>query len=286
MNTPGNNEIYQYTDQKLLAHYQNNQEFNRQLAILNNYYYEPLLKIVKIQDKTRLESELFASIKGQIFNGYFMVQELLANPEITIDNEWFAQTEGMITQQIPSILKDAIGENYEEVITDHKLKKLAGWLISEYEGVYPLLMDISLNSACFGANWALLDESVKRNITIPTSQNIGLLGYVDDLTFISPQHYIQCISTNNESEMWEILNSRMKDIEKIGEVVIFRVSTEMENVDNVLLNLYLSEELSETEQKQLINIITAHISTLNNIELNQILIRIAIIKDFFEYNNR
>jgi hypothetical protein len=286
MNTSSNNEIYQYTDQKLLAHYQNNQEFNRQLAILNNYYYERLLKIVKIQDKTRLESELFASIKGQIFNGYFMVQELLANPEITIDNEWFKQTEGMITQQIPSILKDAIGENYEEVITNQKLKNLAGWLISEYEGVYPLLMDISLNSACFGAKWALLDEGVKRNLSLTNSQNNGLLGHVDDLTFISPQHYIQCISTNNESEMWEILNSRMKDIEKIGEVAIFRIPSELENVDNVLLHLYLSEELSETEQQQLINIISSRISTLNNVELNQILIRIATIKDFFELSVR
>jgi hypothetical protein len=286
MNTASNNDIYQYTDQKLLAHYQNNQEFNRQLAILNNYYYEQLLKIVKIQEKPRLETELFASIKGQIFNGYFMVQELLANPEISIDNEWFTQTKGMITQQIPSILKDAIGENYEEVITDHKLKKLAGWLISEYEGVYPLLMDISLNSACFGANWALLDEGAKRNVTVATSQNKGLLGCVDDLTFISPQHYIQCISTTNGSEMWEILNSRMKDIEKIGEVVIFRIATELENVDNVLLNLYLSEELSETEQQQLINIITSRISTINNLELNQIIIRIAIIKDFYELSNQ
>jgi hypothetical protein len=282
MNTASNNDIYQYTDQKLLAHYQNNQEFNRQLAILNNYYYEQLLKIVKVQDKTRMESELFASIKGQIFNGYFMVQELLVNLEINIDNEWFTQTEGMITQQIPSILKDAIGENYEEVITDHKLKKLAGWLISEYEGVYPLLMDISLNSACFGAKWALLDEGIKRNVSLANSQNNGLLGYVDDLTFISPQHYIQCIATNNESEMWEILNSSMKDIEKIGEVVLFSIPTELESVDKVLLHLYLSKELSETEHQQLINIITSRISTLNNVELNQIIIRIAIIKDFYE----
>src|SRR5690606_41585947 len=95
-------DIFTYTDQKLTAHFQNNEKFNQEMGILYAYYLDKLRNIIRIEDQEILEKDLFESIKSQIFNGYYIGQELLTMPDNQFTDEVFTnQTEGLIAQQIP-----------------------------------------------------------------------------------------------------------------------------------------------------------------------------------------
>lgn len=274
-------DIFDYTQQKLKAHYQNDKEFNRELATIYEFYKIKLSSILTEDQREKMEKMLEESIKQQIFNGYYMGLELLQS-DYQFENEWFQQSEGMIAQQLPDLLRRATNNQIEEVVTDKTLQKLMTWLVVEYEGVYPLLMDISLNTACMGLKWALKDEGSKRQIDLYESSFKGMLGNLDDITFITPQCYIQLVVTNEGSEVWEIINSDYKTLEKIGEVNVVRIDS-ADNTDRYYLNISVKDSLSESEQKSLIEDISARVMIFNDVERTHLTLSASTVREYYSF---
>lgn len=274
-------DIFDYTQQKLKAHYQNDKEFNRELATIYEFYKIKLSSILTEDQREKMEKMLEESIKQQIFNGYYMGLELLQS-DYHFENEWFQQSEGMIAQQLPDLLRRATNNQIEEVVTDKTLQRLMTWLVVEYEGVYPLLMDISLNTACMGLKWALKDEGSKRQIDLYESSFKGMLGNLDDITFITPQSYIQLVVTNEGSEVWEIINSDYKTLEKIGEVNVVRIDA-ADNTDRYYLNISVKDSLSESEQKSLIEDISARVMMFNDVERAHLTLTASTVREYYSF---
>ncbi|MFT9495754.1 MULTISPECIES: hypothetical protein [Bacillota] len=284
METISDVNIYEYTDQKLKAHFQNNEQFNFELAQTFNFYKELLQDLINDSDRERLEKDLFQSVKAQIFNGYYMAQELLQSEEANFNDEWFKQSKGMIAQQLPDMLRMATNYDIDGIITHEPLKALASWLVIEYEGVYPLLMDISINTACMGAKWAFIDEGEKRGIPTYQSQYLGLLSHIDDVLFIDPQTYLSCEYTNDSSEVWNAITSKHTGLDKIAEVTIIKV-TSGETTENYYMNLNIKNSLSITEQQILIDNLAVRLMLNKEIERNQLILAAASVEEFYVINN-
>lgn len=278
------NNIFEYTDKKLKAHLQNNEDFNRELITMFEFYKTMLFDRVSDSDKDRLERDLFQSIKSQIFNGYFMAQELLNSKETQFEDQWFQQSEGMIAQQLPEMLRIATNDNIDEIITLEPLKELTSWLVIKYEGVYPLLRDISLNTACMGAKWSFIDEAKKRGVTPYQPQFPGILANVDDVVFINPQTYLSCDITNESSELWTVITSKYNGLDKIAEVTLIKVPSN-EKVERYYMNVNMKNSLSLAEQQNLVDHLAAKLMVTQNLERNQIILAAASVEAFYEINN-
>lgn len=284
MSTAVELNIVDYTDKKLRAHYQNDESFNQELYLAYEYYRSRLLHLVKEQNVERLENELFESIKSQIYNGYFMAVEFLNQEDTQIMGEWFQQSSGMIAQQLPDLLREITGNQLEEVITYDHLKKLTSWLVIQYEGVYPTLMDISLNTACIGAKWALLDEGEKRGLNLYHPHHKGILANVDDVTFLNPETYITCGTMNQASEVWEIIKSNYHTLDKIGEATILSVPGS-EGQQSYFITVNIRNTLSQEQQEGLIHSIVTRVMALNDVQRNQINLTGASIEEFYYFSN-
>lgn len=276
--------IMDYTEKKLKAHYQNNTEFNQELFLSYEFYKTRLFPFVKDQDLERLESELLESIKSQIFNGYFMAVEFLNQEDTEIGEEWFQQSAGMIAQQLPDLLRAITDNQLEEVITYEPLKKLTSWLVVNYEGVYSTLMDISLNTACMGAKWALIDEGDKRGIKLYQAQHKGILAYLDDVTFLTPDSYITNTAMNQASEVWELIHSNHNTLDKIGEVTILVVQG-LESTRSYFINVSIRNTFTQEQQQEMINSIVTRVMALNDVERSQINLTGASIEEFYYFTN-
>ena len=274
--------IFDYTNNKLKAHLQNNETFTIELAQTYEYYEKQLMDLILEHDKERLERELFHAVKSQVFNGYFMAQEILAN--IELKDEWFEQTNGMIAQQIPEMLRNGTNDNIEEIITHDPLKNLSSWLVIEYEDVYPLLMNLSLNTASLGAKWAFLDEAQKRNVTPYKPQHSGILAYVDDVVFINPQTYLSCEITNETSELWTVISSKYNGLDKIAEVTILKLPNN-EQLENFYLNISISKNLILSEQEFLIDQLVDRLMRFKGIERNQLTLSAMSVEEFYYITN-
>ncbi|MEK3992638.1 hypothetical protein [Robertmurraya sp. FSL R5-0851] len=276
------NNLYEYMQQKLKAHFQNNQDFNQDIATIFEYYKSKLVAIVKEAHHEKMEEMLFASIKSQITNGYYMGLEIL-NGDSQFEDDFFRQAEGMISQQIPDMLRTVTNNSIEEIITNDALRELTSWLVMEYEDVYPLLMDISLNTASLGTKWAFKDEANKRDIESYTPQFRAILANIDDVSYIDPQSFLTLIAINDNSEVWEIINSDYRGLEKIGEVTVLRMNREEEQI-MYFLNVSLKNQVNTNQQESIINSVAVRLMVMNEVERMNIVITASSVVDYFQFN--
>lgn len=282
MTTINKDELWNYTGQKLKAHYQNNEDLSNQIGNLLGYYSERFKGIVKDSELGTLENELYKCIKTQIFNGYFIIQEFLNNDETVFTNEWFTQTENMIAQQIPEFLRTVSGDNREEILLTDTVKNLSSKLLIKYEGVYPILTDLALNASSLGAKRALLDEADKRGVNLSKSQYNGIFGSLDDITYLDPQIYINCLVAYPNTEMWEIIDSSYHDYRYLGELTVF--VQEVEEKPIYMCNIYIKEAIPEMQLQYLINAIQIRLTVRCDIDpVSQLNIRVATISNFYNY---
>lgn len=276
-------DIFTYTDQKLTAHFQNNEKFNQEMGILYAYYLDKLRNIIRIEDQEIIEKDLFESIKSQIFNGYYIGQELLTMPDNQFTDEVFTnQTEGLIAQQIPNLLRTATNENIEGIITTDPMKNLISWMVVEYEDIYNTLLDIALNSACVGTKWAFLDEAEKRGLTLFTSNHAGFLAPMDDITFINPQDYLvyQVSGSAQDSEAWEIISCNHDNYNKIGEVHIIRFLKEGQE-QNYYMNINVKSHLPLAEQQALIDNLASRLMFMQSLKREQVVIKASSVEEYY-----
>lgn len=281
--TTSDTELFKYTEQKLTAHYQSNDELMMEIWSVFNYFKKKLLPTINESDKERVGKELYTSIKSQIFNGYFMGCELLRENEYPDD--FFAQSKGAIAQQIPDLLRQASNDNIEGIITSANLQNLISELVIKYENIYELLLDVSMNTACIGTKWAFLDTAEKRNIPFYQPKYEGLLTKLDEITFINPQTYISCNFSTDSSEVWEIIMSKHKGQEKIGEVIII-VSHQNEDANNnYYMNISLRNTLTLSDQQIIIDQLGSNLLANQKIERKFLILNASSVEEYYFINN-
>ncbi|MGN7299752.1 hypothetical protein [Ferdinandcohnia sp. SAFN-114] len=271
--------IFQYTEQKLTSHFQNNIKFNQQFFVLTEFYKNKFNGLIKQEDEQIFGEMLFQCSKSQIFNGYFIMRELLLNNQETLSDEWFAQSEGILTEQLPGIIREAAQHDFDNIIIEDEMKRLIRWAITRYEDVYSTLHQISFDLVCYGAKQAVIDERDKKGIQTNEALN-GLLGAVNDLNFISPQSYLTCNAKPSESEIWTLSwwSSIQTTDNKVGEVTVLAIP--LENTTQYALNIYLSKRLPEHERSSVISIVLANLIE-NGIAREDIVMSYALVEEFY-----
>lgn len=276
-------EIYQYTGQKLKVNFENVPEFNAEVVSAFEYYKTRLLSRTKPDDHNEIESQLFEAVKAQIFNGYFMGLEILN--EVQIEDEWFGNSEGVISSQIPDLLRQATDNNVESIITIEPMRSLISWLVMEYEDIYNFLLNISFNVACLGAKWAFLDEGEKRGIKPFEPKEKGLLAVLDGFTFINPETFLDPLVADKNCEVWNILKSDYRQIDKVGEVTVIKFLHNNEK-EVYFLNTAIRNDYMLSEQQQLMTELAAQLKLMNEeIERENIILNASSVEDFFVIDN-
>ncbi|MDC3424288.1 hypothetical protein NC797_07170 [Aquibacillus sp. 3ASR75-11] len=279
--TANKEDLFTYTEKKLSSHFQNSGEFNRFFKVMYDYYSNKLNVFIKVEDKEVYESKLFQSAKSQFFNGYYIVREFLADENTNLPDEWLSQPEGFITEEIPGIIKSAAGNNFEEVILSEDMHNLILWAVTRYEDLHALLKQTAFDIVCLGAKQAILDERDNKGIPKPQTAIPGLLGDFDDFMFLTPQHYFQAEVKTDETEIWSLnwWSSLAKEDSKAGEVTLIKIPGE--NNVQYALNLYLTKEIDEHERERILALLLMTLMDKNDIPRNDIMVRFAVVEDFY-----
>ncbi|PGT82206.1 hypothetical protein [Bacillus sp. AFS040349] len=274
-------DAYSYTEQKLKAHFQNNSEFNASFAVMFDFYRKKFSHIIEEKNKSTFEDRLFTSAKGQYFNGYFMIREMLSHEETQIQNEWLAQPEGIITEEIPQLIKNITGSNFDEVILTEPMQQFTMWAITQYEDILAALNQLAFDIVCLGAKQAILDERDTRGLSEHKSSLEGLLGGVDRATFITPQHFLTCDVKTSETEIWTLSwwSALDKLDNKAGEVTIVRII--QENESRYALNVYLSSQVPEHERNLILEQTLTSLMERNEIAREDVTVNFAVVSDFY-----
>lgn len=275
--------LYEYTEQKIMSHYQNNPEFNKTFIRMERYYQTKLAFNVKESHLEKFKELFFSGSKAQFFNGYFIIQELLSKEDTQIEDDWLTQPEGYITQQIPQLIRDITNEE-DEVIYSPDMRKFKMWMITTYEDVLNDLNQTAFDILCHGAKQALLDLRDKRGLEpFDEKESIGILSNFKDFNFITPQVFLDIHLPSQTMESWNLHfwdSINTSDI-KAGEVTLITITEDVKIIYD--LNILLSTRISENERGVIIESILFSVMERNDIPRENIMLRYATVEDFYVF---
>ncbi len=275
------NKLSKYTNLKLTSHFENNLTFKAQFYFMEEYYLSKFIPIIKETDQDEFISLFNKSVKSQYYTGYYMIRELLEIEGTNLD-EGLTQLEGYLTEEIPHLIKQATGHNFDEAIISEDMQKMILWGITKYEDIRTLLKQTAFDIVCLGAKQALLDERDNKGMEKEENHLKGLIGSIYDYDFIVPQLFLGDPLVSEGVELWPVMwwSSIKEDSKQAGEVIIGKFNTDGESYYQ--LKIYLKSVVSEREMQYISTMLLTRMME-NNIERDKITLSLAVVDDFYTF---
>jgi hypothetical protein len=266
-------------------------------------------KFAKIFAKSSLRDEFiekfFTYVTDLFYQGYYLGLELLEHDEVTIEDLFFAQTDGVIREQVYDILKGAAGD-LVQLLSHKESADFETWVLEQDDSAQPILLQTKVDFACLGAYQCFLDERKSRDIHVisePEGDIQGIVARSDELFFVDPQKFLACLFTDGHSELWDIylwatVPTRNK---KVGEVHVSYFKPEVTNKlvevlpfyrgleamkreeGVVTITLILSSKVSERERFPIVANIVQNVNKRLGLDYSNINVTLCISDDFQTY---
>ncbi|WP_209124371.1 hypothetical protein [Alkalihalobacillus sp. BA299] len=295
--------INEFTQEKLKHHFDNNNQFLEDYARMFYFYANKFNPLISENYREEFQDMLYESAKTQYYNGYFIAREFIEHEETVIPDEWLSRSEGMLKEQIPSMLFEAGGQDFPEIIRTETSQKLVRWCITKFEDIRGLLQEVFMDITLLGSLRAFLDERDIRGVKTVSNENKelqGILAPYNDIYFIDPQKYLMCLLHNQGSETWEIhlWSSLQLPNTKIGEITLHYLNTndlsnmskylpvyedtpvEMANYEKVYVNISILELMNEGELNALIETVVKSIEERNGVNQENIALSVSVINRY------
>ncbi|WP_368502719.1 hypothetical protein AB3N04_01070 (plasmid) [Alkalihalophilus sp. As8PL] len=266
--------------QERLRHLNNNDEhFHNHLQRTHYYFLAKFDHVYDVEVDAEFSVEFESYAADLIFQGYYLVLELLDDENTSVPADFLTLPNGRIKEMTFSILNGAT-EDLLNLLKNKDNSEFDKKLISSTENIASFLTQLKIDYACIGAAQALIDERYNRDLIIqeePKEAYRGILTRSDDLFSVDPQKYLVCIASSPHGEVWRLYtSSTLPQSRVLGEVRInkFDSPREMltslpfyeeeeipEQVDTALsIGITLYDDIPNHEQKAIENIITNALS--------------------------
>ncbi|SPU40612.1 Uncharacterised protein [Lysinibacillus capsici] len=232
-----------------------NPAFAKEVEELNLFYSRKFVRAAQGEEKQTIATEIIGDIiSAQIFHGFFLQHNLIANEKV--GNESFLEA---FWENPPGITRNHIGEvmqlNFgKDWHLQHGIEKVNVRVLNEIPEAFDIFRDILIESANFGA-YKATTESEKYLGTVKHNDEY-LFGSPYDIHFINPQIFIQAQYYSNENEIWDVFsgNTGVKESQWLGTVQLIKIPNANEIM--YILTVSLSDLINTDEKMQALDLIT------------------------------
>lgn len=271
------------TSEILQSHFETNQEFRDEFSGYIYFYAQKFKTQLREEQHDEFERIFEEVCKSQFFQGYYLMLEILRDEDTNLPQEFLEQPIGVLTNEVPSMLRKAYQETLKEIIRTAPTQKYVMWMITNYENIYDLVNQVIFDITCLGSRKALLDERLKRDIQ-EKEESKTLLGNGYDLNFITPQTYMKLQTLNSQVETWDIhwWSTINNERERVGDITAIIINTPNEEVNGYILNIQMLNIIADHEITAFSQKIAYRFSNRNQIPLPNILVNVSVVEEFYQ----
>jgi hypothetical protein len=189
-------------------------------------------------------------VKSQYYQGYYLMLEVIEDSETKIDETFLRQEDGLIRNEVPRIMKEALSTDFQNIIKTSLSHKFTMWMIQHTENVFDLISQSLFDLTCLGAYEALLDYK-KRSVLLDDVDIVNChLGSPTDLVYLNPQIYMTLLTKTSEVEIWDLYEwSSINSENTVGSVSFLSLSLDPKRY---FLEFKISNRIIQFEQDNLI----------------------------------
>lgn len=235
--------------------YRTDEAFKQETDEIIRYYARKLLPLADSDTKKKyIEDELSKAVSSQFTLGYFLMTEILADPEFVLESATWTLSKGVIRNEVFDLLENVMSETESEWQRSDGEKKFTRHILDEIYPAYEAIVQMRKDTLAIGAYYAFIGDSRYQSAVLdePTG---GIASYTD-FTFLNPQVYMQPMTVTESVQKWTLQAvNAVAGLDWLGDVQV----TQAIDGNHTLFDIKLSDQLIQDERIEIVNHLIAAI---------------------------
>lgn len=242
--------IYTEIMDTLRKQYQTNKHFRDELDNLSLFYGRKFINKTKDEEeRLSIIKQMDDMVKSQFFQGYYIMKSILLDKETSLPQDVWSLNPGLVRNEIPLLFADIFKDSQDNWHLTDVSQNIGLDLVQRFNNVYDVVKQTRKDLALYGAYKAFIDDD--RYQSQPNNnQSSMILGSPFDLTFLSPQVYMQAQFFTTEQEIWDLNLWSSLGTKWVGSIHFSRIP--YDQVTLFLLQISVSEVIQENEKYELL----------------------------------
>ncbi|MFD5853585.1 hypothetical protein ACFWGC_25975 [Cytobacillus pseudoceanisediminis] len=242
--------IYTEIIDTLRKQYQTNKHFRDELDNLSLFYGRKFMnKTNDEEERLSIIKQMDDMVKSQFFQGYYIMKSILLDKETSLPQDVWSLNPGLVRNEIPLLFADIFKDSPDNWHLTDVSQNIGLDLVQRFNNVYDLVKQTRKDLALYGAYKAFIEDDRYQSQT-DNNQSSMILGNPFDLTFLSPQVYMQAQFLTEEQEIWDLNLWSSLGTKWVGSIHFSRIPHDQMTL--FLFQFSVSEVIQENERYELL----------------------------------
>ncbi len=242
--------IYTEIMDTLRKQYQTNKHFRDELDNLSLFYGRKFINKTKDEEeRLSIIKQMDDMVKSQFFQGYYIMKSILLDKETSLPQDVWSLNPGLVRNEVPLLFANIFKDSPDNWHLTDVSQKIGLDLVQRFNNVYDLVKQTRKDLALYGAYKAFIEDDRYQNQT-DNNQSSMILGNPFDLTFLSPQVYMQAQFFTSEQEIWDLNLWSSLGTKWVGSIHFSCLPDEQLTL--YLLQFTVSETIQEMERYEIL----------------------------------
>lgn len=227
-------------------------EFKRLIQDVNLFYGRKVMSFAtEPSDKEFIERHMLEVVSDQFALGYFIMKEILEDPEFQLDDSAWRLGKGYVRNTVYGLLETVMQDSdvhWQQSETERQFTKR---VVASFYNAYEVMVQLRKDILSLGAYYAFIESERYQE---PTEKEHGLmLSTPFDLKFLNPQVFMQGEAVFENLEKWSLYQAEyVKGAQWVGDIQLTKKERESGEIENHL-EIKLSNLIDQNERTDIIN---------------------------------
>ncbi|WP_211656223.1 hypothetical protein [Planococcus alpniumensis] len=245
-------EQKEFVAEKLMKRFNKDYEFKATIQAVTTFYGKKIMAFAsEPEDKKFVEDHTLEVVSEQFLLGYYIMSEMLEDPEFQLEEEAWNLGKGYIRNTMYSLLETVMQDSDVEWQQSDLEKQFTKRVLASFYDAYEVTVQLRKDVLALGAYYAFTESP--RYQEPPEKPHSLRLATPYDLTFLNPQVYMQGEAVIENMEKWTLFQTEsIKGAQKVGTIQLIEKARDTGEVE-IHLEILISQLISQNEITDIIN---------------------------------
>jgi len=232
--------------------YKTDKDFGKVIDEVSFYYGRKLMSFAtETEDQRFVEDKILEVVSDQFFLGYFLMDQILKDPEFELEESYWKLAKGYVRNGIFPMLESIMEGSDVQWQQSAAEKNFTKRVVSKFYDAYDIMVQLRKDVLALGAYFAFIEHPNYKGAEQP-AHSLRLANPFD-LTFINPQVFMQPKYATENVEKWGLFQAEsLKGGQWVGEIQLERRVNPQAEKENYL-EIKISNLLEQNDITDIIN---------------------------------
>lgn len=236
----------------LKQRFEKDNDFKKLIKEVNVFYGRKVMSFAtEPADKEFIELHMLEVVSDQFSLGYYIMKEILADPEFQLDEAAWKLGKGFVRNTVYGLLETVMQDSDVQWQQSETERNFTKQVVASFYNAYEVMVQLRKDVLALGAYYAFIES--ERYQEPPESEHGLVLSTPYDLTFLNPQVFMQSEAVFENLEKWSLYHAEyVKGAQWVGDIQLTQHERESGDIEN-LLEIKIANLIDQNDITDIIN---------------------------------